>query len=183
MNSTMQIKSIEYESLFKEHYEGLCRYAFSFLKDQSDSEEVVQKLFVKLWEKRKELNVINDPKSYLYRSVYNSSLNELKRVGRVRHSAIEDYHSVEINDASSELIGDELKTRIQSTIETLPVKCREVFQLSRFEELSYKEIAERLNISIKTVENHMGKALKLLRKGLEDYLPMVLITILLSKGW
>ena len=81
-----------------------------------------------------------------------------------------------------DLLG-ELREKINSTLNSLPEKCQNVFRLSRFESLSYKEISIQLNISVKTVENHMGKALKLMREGLEDYLPLFLIMIILAKAW
>lgn len=173
------------ETLFREHYEGLSRYAFSILKDQEEAEDVVQKLFVKLWEKRKEIEIWKDVKSYLYRSTYNASLNELKRIKR--HTMYETVNKEKgfqsDNDSSATVISSELEEKIENALQTLPEKCGEVFRLSRFKELSYKEIAEKLEISVKTVENHMGKALKLMRVELEEYLPAIIVTILLLKGW
>ena len=184
MKSTTEIDSKELESLFHNHYNGLCRYAFTIVKEQAEAEDVIQGLFIKLWEKRKELDVLNNAKAYLYRSAHNESLNAVKRIKRrAISSSDKEIQLSETIDASSIMIGDELQERIEQSLETLPEKCQEVFPLSRYEQLSYKEIAAQLSISVKTVENHMGKALRLMREGLEDYLPLVLITILLSKGW
>lgn len=185
MNSTTEIDSQKLESLFHLHYDELCRYAHTIVKDQFEAEDVVQGLFIKLWEKRKSLDVLNNTRAYLYRSTHNESLNAVKKLNR-RTIGVDDQELKlsETNDASSILIGEELQERIDVALETLPEKCQEVFRLSRFEQLSYKEIAEQLSISVKTVENHMGKALRLMREGLEDYLPLLLITLLLlSKGW
>lgn len=173
------------ETLFREHYEGLSRYAFSILKDQEEAEDVVQKLFVKLWEKRKEVEIWKDVRAYLYRSTYNASLNELKRVKRhtMYETADKEVGFESDNDSSTLLMTSELEAKIENVLQTLPTKCGEVFRMSRFNEYSYKEIAEKLDISVKTVENHMGKALKLMRVELEEYLPAIIVTILLLKGW
>lgn len=184
MNSTTEIDSQKLEGLFHLHYDGLCRYAFTIVKDQAEAEDVIQGLFIKLWEKRKDLDVLKNTRAYLYRSTHNESLNAVKRINRRAVGAGDkELELSESNDASSIMIGDELQEKIDVTLESLPEKCQEVFRMSRFEQLSYKEIAEQLSISVKTVENHMGKALRLMREGLEDYLPLILITILLSKGW
>jgi RNA polymerase sigma-70 factor (ECF subfamily) len=87
------------------------------------------------------------------------------------------------SDTSSRIRSSELELQIEKAIQTLPTKCAEVFRMSRFNEYSYKEIAEKLDISIKTVENHIGKALKLMRQELEEYLPALIVTILLMNGW
>ena len=84
---------------------------------------------------------------------------------------------------SEPILYQELEGRIEEALQILPEKCGEVFRLSRFKDLSYKEISEQLNISIKTVENHMGKALKIMRTELQDYLPAIIITLLLLKKW
>jgi RNA polymerase sigma-70 factor (ECF subfamily) len=184
MISTTEIDSQTLESLFHTYYEGLCRYSFTIVKEQAEAEDVIQGLFIKLWEKRKDLDVLNNTKAYLYRSAHNESLNAIKRINRrAMGSGEKQLQLSETNDASSIMIGTELQLQIDNALETLPEKCQEVFRLSRFEQLSYKEIAAQLSISVKTVENHMGKALRLMREGLEDYLPLILITILVSKGW
>jgi RNA polymerase sigma-70 factor (ECF subfamily) len=185
MKDTTLINERVIETLFREHYQGLSRYAYSILKNQVEAEEVVQQLFVKLWEKRLDLEIWKDVRSYLYRSTYNASLNEVKR--KKRHTM---YVSTDPengfqsdSDSSSKIMSSELELQIENAIQTLPTKCAEVFRMSRYKEYSYKEIAEKLDISIKTVENHIGKALKLMREELEEYLPAIIVTILLMKGW
>ena len=183
MKVVTTIDSQTIESLFQDHYEGLCRYAFSILKNQDEAEDVVQKLFLKIWEKRKELEIQSYIKSYLFRAVYNSSLNELKRINKKSmQEELENLPQLKTDD-SEPILYQELEGRIEEALQTLPEKCGEVFQLSRFKDLSYKEISEQLNISIKTVENHMGKALKMMRMELQDYLPAIIITLLLLKKW
>lgn len=180
-----QLDAKAIDSLFQDHYTALCRYAYSILKAQDSAEDVVQQLFLTLWEKRNELEVPENPRAYLFRSVYNRCLNEVKR-GKFKENDSGNgmvYTVASDETASHGMIGSELEELIERSIGNLPEKCQEVFRLSRFEELSYKEIAERLMISTKTVENHMGKALKLMREALSEYLPQVIIMILVAKGW
>lgn len=180
MKGVIKIDSKTIEVLFREYYEELSRYSFSIVKNQDEAEDVVQKLFIKLWEKRAELTEVNNMKSYLYRATYNSSLNVLDHIKRKGVHTQLTTEIVANNSASDQLMSNELADKIMLSIQELPEKCGEVFKLSRDEQLSYKEISEKLNISIKTVENHMGKALKLMRRALSAYLH-ILITILLLK--
>lgn len=174
----------DYEELFRENYESLTRYAFSMMKNQEEAEDVVQRLFVKFWEKRTEMESVNDLRAYLYRSTYNTCLNEIKRLKRMNSFSGDHEANVETSDRANHLIlGQELEAQIETAVSSLPEKCQEVFRLSRFEELSYKEISEELGISVKTVENHMVKALRIMRTELSEYLPLIVLTILVSKGW
>jgi len=183
MQKTVEIDLDQIEVLFRRHYQDLTRYAHSIIKEQRSAEDVVQQLFVKLWEKRDDLSIRSDVKSYLYRATYNASINVWKR--RKRQETEGEVSGVlPAAERSSDLVlSKELEDRIEMALQTLPEKCQEVFRLSRFNELSYKEIADELKISTKTVENHMGKALKLMRQELSDYLPQLVITLLLSMKW
>lgn len=173
----------DYESTFRQHYEPLTRYAHSILKNQEEAEDAVQRLFIKFWEKRFELQVEN-ARAYLYRATYNTCLNQIKKNEReMKNSTDSNVQIASVEDTSDHLLGAELQAQILEAMETLPEKCREVFRMSRFEEKSYKEISEELNISVKTVENHIAKALKIMRKELSEYLPFIVLTILVSKGW
>ncbi|MCC5937285.1 MAG: RNA polymerase sigma-70 factor [Lunatimonas sp.] len=171
-----------FEASFKAHFGALHAYATTILKDSEAAEEVVQTVFLKLWEKRTELQITVSVKSYLYKSVYYDSLNVLKHQ-KVRQRHMENSLQDQKNSLSSGPYGQtpgqesELMQRIQAVLDDLPEKCRYVFHLSRFEELKYHEIAERLDISIKTVEAHMGKALKSLRMGLREFLPTLLLVL------
>jgi len=169
-----------FETVFKQHFNSLHAYACTILKDAVTAEEVVQSLFLKLWEKRAHLAIRTSLKSYLYRATYNDCMNIIKH-GQVKqkHQA----HMAYTNDSTYEhtanqLHENELKRELQKALNLLPEKCRTVFQLSRFEELKYQEIADELKISIKTVENQMGKALRILRVALADYLPLLVYCLL-----
>jgi len=169
-----------FETVFKQHFSSLHAYAFTLLKDTVAAEEVVQSLFLRLWEKKGTIDIRTSLKSYLYRATYNDCMNMLKH-WKVRQKHQE--HVFHFNDFTQEqtanrLHENELKKELQKALNKLPEKCRTVFQMSRFEELKYQEIADRLEISIKTVENQMGKALRILRLALADYLPLLVYCLI-----
>ena len=170
-----------FDVLFRRYYAPLCRYARSLTDgDMAAAEDMVQQVFVKFWETRSSLNVQWSVKAYLYKMVHNRGLN------RIRDAKTEErfktHHASRMSEQFDHQPGaaKELSERIQKALEALPTECRRVFELSRFEELKYREIAEQLGISIKTVETQMGKALRLMRTELADYL-VTLIGILLFK--
>jgi RNA polymerase sigma-70 factor, ECF subfamily len=164
-----------YEKLFRHYYQRLCNYSCSLLNDMDEAEETVQQVFLGLWEKRDSLKINISLKSYLYRAVHNTALNRISH-GKVKQLYADNYvKTTSDTHTESELERSELQKQIQQAISTLPEQCRMVFKLSRFEDMKYSEIATHLNISVKTVENHMGKALKLMREHLKDYLPFILI--------
>ncbi|WP_170120686.1 RNA polymerase sigma-70 factor [Dyadobacter jejuensis] len=164
-----------FEVAFRTYYERLCQYAGSLLKDDDEAEEVVQTVFLNIWEKRESLEITLSLKSYLYRAVHNYCLN------RFKHNAIKKTHQeysrhilTPHHDSVTEAIqSQELEEKIEMAISKLPEQCQVTFRMSRFEELRYQEIANQLGVSIKTVENQIGKALRILRQELADYLPTV----------
>lgn len=167
------------EMLFHEYYQPLCQFAFSFLNDREEAEEVVQNSFVRIWEKRQEISIQTSAKAYLYQVIRNSCLNELKHQKvKIQHQkwSIMDGDGMEQSSDSMAIRG-ELEEKIKQAMQKLPEQCRLVFSLSRFEDLKYKEIADQLNISVKTVENQMGKALKIMRQELKEYLPLILLLL------
>jgi RNA polymerase sigma-70 factor, ECF subfamily len=163
--------------LFRTYYQPLCNYAYTFLQDKEDAEEIVQSTFLLVWEKRDTLAIRTSVKPYLYAMVRNACLNVIKHEQIKQKFAGEEMALADRgHDSVNHVIAtNELENRIKAALEELPEQCRLVFKLSRFEELKYAEIAQQLNISIKTVENHMGKALKIMREQLKDYLPLILV--------
>ena len=140
---------------------------------------MVQNVFCKIWERKGQLAIETSLIAYLYRAVYNESLNHLKHQKvRMAYQAHATYQMNQQTDSASKkiLLGD-LEQKLRKAMSELPEQCRTIFQMSRFEELKYQEIADRLGISIKTVENQMGKALKQLRSKLVDFLPLLLIIL------
>ncbi|WP_221393699.1 RNA polymerase sigma-70 factor [Dyadobacter sp. NIV53] len=168
----------EFEKVFKKHFKSLHAYACTIVHDEVMAEEMVQNVFCRLWEKSDQIQIRESVSGYLYRSVYHESLNYLKHL-KVR-DAYQTYaiHQVEnTNNTTHNLELRELEERLQIALKELPEKCRTIFQLSRFEEMKYQEIADELQLSVKTIENQMGKALRLLRVKLADFLPASLIII------
>ncbi|CAN5564820.1 RNA polymerase sigma-70 factor [soil metagenome] len=164
-----------FEVIFREHYNRLCRYASGILNDKDDAEEVVQQMFLSIWEKRQEIDIKVSVKSYLFRAVHNRCLNLIQQI-KVRQNYAEGKQSEGIPIAHSPaqvLQGSELEKEIKRALDVLPEQCKKIFELSRFAELKYSEIASQLEISVKTVENQMGKALRILRAELKDYLPII----------
>jgi RNA polymerase sigma-70 factor, ECF subfamily len=166
-----------FEMLFRTYYQPLCNYAYTFVQDHDEAEEIVQSTFMQVWEKKSTLEIRAGVKPYLYAMVRNACLNVIKHEKvKQQHAAVElavGERSVE--SVTRSVMASELEAKIYNAMEALPEQCRLVFKLSRFEELKYSEIAEQLSISIKTVENHMGKALKIMREQLKDYLPLLLV--------
>lgn len=165
-----------FEKVFKTYFRNLHAFAYTFMKDDIIAEEIVQNVFFRIWEKKEQLQIDDSLKAYLYRSVHNESLNHLKHL-KIKNSFQLQYSgNMESSnqDASNQMMAAELENDIQKAISELPPQCRTIFQMSRFEQLKYQQIADQLNISIKTVENQMGKALKVLRSKLVEYLPFLL---------
>ena len=173
--STQTFTAQAIEEAFREHFQGLYRYACTMLSDELMAEEMVQNVFYKLWKNRESIAINQSVASYLYRSVYHECLNHLKHL-KVR-AAYEKHASrvmEQMNNAADKLKLKELETKLDEALKELPEQCRTIFQMSRFEEMKYMEIAGKLGISVKTVENQMGKALKLLRSKLSDFLPILI---------
>ena len=169
-----------FEQVFKHYFKNLYKYALTILQDHDQAEDTVQNVFYKLWDKIDSLHFPDCLAAYLYRAVYNESLNHLKhkKVRRTYQTYITRTMKDQTDGAQRKVMFSELERRLQTAINELPEQCRTIFQMSRFEELRYLDIAHRLGISVKTVENQMGKALKQLRVKLIDYLPLILLILL-----
>jgi len=166
------------EWLFRKYYAGLCRSLYRTLRDANFAEDIMQEVFLKVWEMRESLKMDEAIQAYLYRSCYNTALNFLKT--QKPKADIDTLEEVVPGSESAEknLTLIETETQVLQAIDSLPPKTKLVFSMSRFEELSYKEIAERLDISLKSVEKHMGIALQRLRENLKEYLVGLLLFIL-----
>jgi len=159
---------VTFRELFDDCYENLCGYAFTIVRDFDQAEDIVQSMFVKLWEKRDDLDITGSVRSYLFRSVYNQCMNQLE------HRAIKTKYDAGVrvepgrNQQQPDVFPEELEDNIRKAVDALPPQCRSIFIMSRYEELRYSEIAERLGISMNTIQNQVCKALKLLREALKD---------------
>ncbi|HVI48843.1 MAG TPA: RNA polymerase sigma-70 factor [Chitinophaga sp.] len=176
--------TLTFEQAFKTHFKGLHAYAHTILKDEVMAEEMVQNVFCKLWEKSGDIRIKQSVSGYLYRAVYHESINYLRhqkvKAAHQAHSQYQMNNDRNMGNTSGKVMLKDLQEKLDKALQELPEKCRTVFQLSRFEELKYQEIADRLDISIKTVENQMGKALRLLRQQLVDFLPLIIVLIATS---
>ena len=167
-----------FERSFHELYDGLHRYAFTIVKDPEEAKDVVQKAFIKLWQKRHDVNMRQGARLYLYTAVHNLCLNVLRdHKTRTRH--ISQYNQSSEGLAWELMAEDkELAKQIHIAIESLPPRCREVFCKSRLEGKRYAQIADEMQLSVKTVEVQIGKALKILRGLLADSITTIVIILL-----
>ena len=159
-----------FKQLFLKYYAPLCLFARQFFDDDDKAEEVVQDTFVRVWTKRHSIEIETSVKPYLFRAVRNQCLNLLQHqvVGQKYAQMVQlDFRTEQETAPYFMEVG--LRQKIEACIDALPEKRREIFRLSREEGLKYKEIAEKLNISVKTVETQMGLALKQLREQLREY--------------
>jgi len=161
-----------FNDLFREYYQKLCAFAFKFVKTKDVSEEIVQDIFVHLWENSDTIQIQLSLKSYLYSAVRNKSLNFLKHekfeTEFAESTIYEEYYEIDENQENTELI-----VKLKKAILNLPEKCQEIFVLSKNEGLTYDEIADYLKVSQKTVENQMGIAFKKLRADLICFILLV----------
>lgn len=167
-----------FDLLFLSYYKSLCSFASAFLNDYDEAEDAVQKMFIRLWENRKKLIVPDNPKAFLFKSVYFESMKIL------RHKTIHENHVSEyvrkfrLNTEETDDYSFFLP-HLQKAIEKLPEKCRQIFILNKMEGLTQKEIAEYLEISAKTVENQIAIAVSKLREELKPYLHLLPATLLI----
>ncbi len=161
-----------FDYVFNEFYDSLCRFSFSFLKDQNKAEGVVQEVFIKIWEKRESLSNVDNLISYLMTMVRNLSIDHIRKekAGIKAQNRIKPEESV--NTTEEQLSQNELEEKMLQAIIKLPERCKLAFELSRFEGLTNNEIAAKLEISVKGVEALIGRSLKLLRSELIDFLPL-----------
>ena len=170
-----------FEFLFTSYFVKLVRYAELIVKDIDIAEEIVENTFVKLWENRDTINIQNSQQQYLFKSVQNACLNHLKHIKVENKYKLFLYHHIGLNDMENHdlefpithLLIDELQHLIHQAINDLPVQCKKVFELSRYDHNSNEEIAIKLDISINTVKTHIGRALGKLRIVLKDYIVLL----------
>ena len=173
-----------FETNFRQHYERLCSYAYTFLKEEASSEDIVQEVFIRIWERRKDLIGSNQLKFYLFTAVRNNCLTAIakNKKNAVVELGEEDAHDeinlkIEVVNSSSDP-----KILLAKAMEQLPPKCREVFMLSRLSGQSYQQIADSLGISAKTVENQIGKAIKILKVFAKENRIYLLLICCLAGG-
>lgn len=155
--------------IFDRYYSSLLSDIYRVVPDENTCEDLAQEVFVELWRKRTELDIHTSLRAYLRRSAVNRALNHLKSNRRLLFDQSEQYEQAadeSAGDIRRKMEQETLEDALHAAIETLPEKCRVVFSLSRFEQMSHREIAEQLGISVKTIENQITKAMKILRETL-----------------
>ena len=164
-----------FETLFRTYYEPLCRYSYSLVEDMDTAEEIVQDLFYVLWKERQNLQIFTSVNGYLYRSVKNKSLQHLehKRIQENYQKMYAENTSLETATPQEELEYKELEQQIEETLVHLPERRQKIFHMHRMEGKKYSEIAQELQISVKTVEAEMSKALRELRDKYNSLYPVI----------
>lgn len=169
-------KEYAFDFFFKYYYPGLCVYGQKlFSLDEDEARSLVQDVFLRFWSERSSIEIQSSVKAYLFVSVKNKFLDFVRKGKNTPDfTDISEVHELE-NESYETYILSELEALLNDSLRKLPERCREIFELSRFSDLKNKEIANRLNISEKTVENQMTKALRILKTELKDYLPLLLL--------
>ncbi len=164
--------SLVFEELFRAYYAPMCDYCMRYVSDEDIAQEIVQDLFFKIWVRRDELEINTSIKSYLYMALRNHALNHINhlKIHDRYHQFIEMRAKTDIDYPTDILEEQDMERIMKQAVGMLPEKRREIFELSRFDNLKYNEIADKLNISVKTVESQMTKALDQLRKVLDKFL-------------
>ncbi len=163
-----------FDELVRAHYGRLCNFAYRFVRSRDAAEDVVQEVFARLWQQRQQFDV-RDPLPYLYQAVRNRLVTSRRHeLVRARWRAGVEHEERHATDAASDVELADLRRAVARAIDALPERCRLIFTMSREQDLSYAEIARVLDISVKTVETQMGRALKALRTRLAGYLAVVL---------
>jgi RNA polymerase sigma-70 factor (ECF subfamily) len=167
-----------FSTIFKVYYSDLVMFATNFTKDLDISEEIVQNVFVRFWEDREIITINTSLKSFLLRTVQNRSIDWL------RHLKIRDKYSADVlensllyeNDVENYVFTSELEHQIEKALSQFPEEISNAFRLNRYDGLKYHEIAEKMNVSVRTIEVRIGKALHMLREHLKDF--MITLAIL-----
>ncbi len=168
-----------FSNIFSAYHKDLVLFAMRYTKDLNNAEEIVQDIFVRLWEDRESVNVNISIKSYLLKSIQN------KFIDWYRHNKIKKAHYDFVladtlkyeSDTDGYLLYNELQEQIDSTLSELPEEVSSAFRMNRYKGLKYSEIADLLGVSVRTVEVRIGRALHLLRNHLKDYLPDILVIL------
>lgn len=171
LNELRNGNSRAFDYVFNEYHALLTRFAFSFVKDQDQADNLVQEVLIKLWEKRESLTNIDNLGAYLMTMVRNQSI-DLIRKEKASYKIFQNLHPEESGNTTEEQISkNEFEEKLLQSLLKLPERCRMAFEMSRFDGISNKDIAQKMEITVKGVEALIGRSLKLLRTELEEFLP------------
>jgi len=157
-----------FDEIFRTHYKYLVTIAYGYTKNYELSKDLAQEVLMDLWKRRTTIRIQTGLRPFLKRAVINQSLSAFKNKSNQPTDSTDQLSLGSSDNAQQAIEYNELNSKIQNIISNLPPKCREIFEMSRYESLSHKEIAAKLDISTKTIENHITKALKSLREGLKN---------------
>jgi len=176
-NMISSLDKTGFEMLFRSYFKSLTHFAQRYVKDFETAKEIAQEAFISLWEKRDSIDMSKPVKSYLTTIVYNKSLNYLRDNKKFDRDILsfEGLYPMADHNTGDNLVAKEIGKEIKSAIDELPPKCREIFVMSRYENLKYQQIADKLGISLKTVEAQMSYALRHMRERLAEYITLILI--------
>ena len=167
--------------IFRKYYAFLCKSVYRIISDTQITEDLAQEVFYEVWKKRAQLKITTSLRAYLKRAALNKALNYIRdQKIDFRNAPAKEELVSKTDSIIQELAAENLQAEINAAIDNLPERCRLVFVLSRFEEMSYRQIAEQLDVSMKTVENQISKALKSLRIALAEHLPMSLLVLIMA---
>jgi RNA polymerase sigma-70 factor (ECF subfamily) len=173
--------------IYNIYFKKLSKFSFNFVGDIDVAQDIVQKTIINIWEKREMLLSTDnkDFEKYLFKSVYYNTLSNLKQTNLHKQHKQKILLELSGSDTSysDHMLDEETKEKIKTAINKLPYKCKEVLELSRFQGMKYKEIAEKLDVSTKNVEYHISNALKLLKENLKKYMLILIpfITYIVSE--
>lgn len=174
----------EFELIFRKYYVRLCGFANKFIANTTEAEDIVQEVFLNIWAKKDRLKLDDEIKPYLFKSVQNLCFNFIEH-----QKVVDSYYSVievvyknkkEEFDSYESVLFTEFQAKVDEAIGSLPEECRKIFKMSREDGLKYAEIADKLNLSVKTVETQMSRALSKLKIELKDYLSILIISLFLN---
>lgn len=172
------------EALFNLHYKPLCYYILQFTKNMPEAEDIVQDLFIKVWTKKETIEIKTSLKAYLYRSAHNAYTDHFRKQ-KLREGFLDalkkEALSTQLEDDHS--VMEEKSNKIKKLINTLPPRCKEILLLNKYEGFKHREIAEKLGISIKTVEKQLSTAFKKIRKGFKDDGVFLILIRSVLKQW
>ena len=168
-------KEEAFDFIFRKYYKALCAQANTYVNDLDLAQSLVQDCFIKLWDKRRQATEIDNISSYLSFMVRNKCVDYIRKERRMTNLGEGEQNEVDDQNSDSLLLSREFEEKFVQALTMLPERCRIAFEYSRFEGLTYPEIATRMNISVKAVEALMSRSLKILRVELKDYLPVVIL--------
>ena len=174
----MEKISQNFESVYKEYYSLLRNAANNIISDRDASHDVVQEVFLKLWDKKDSFHLILNQKAYLFKAVVNASISYLEN--KKKKVAVADLQIADSESSDAQQNAKELESKIQKALNKLPARCKAIFVLSRFEEMKQKDIANMLGLSLKTVENQMGIALKKMKEEMSSYISKEYFSVIMT---